>query len=71
MLSEDHLFSSRDISVYAMIRNLLIELDLDKDNIESYKWNLFRDIILLSRNVLVKPSPVNYRHVLKAKAIGT
>lgn len=51
-------------SVYAMVRDLLIRLALDRENIGTKMWNPFRTIIEPGQTVLIKPNLVHHHHLL-------
>ena len=51
--------------VYGEIRNLLYEMDLDRDNFNTKKWNPFRKLIKPGDMVVLKPNMVMHEHGLK------
>lgn len=55
--------------IYPMVRDLLIKLGLDKQNISSAKWNPFKDIVKPGQNVIVKPNLVTHRHYYGENAL--
>ena len=52
-----------DEKIYDEIRNLFIEMGLDKNNIGSKNWNPFGDFVKEGNNVVIKPNLV--KHVNK------
>ena len=59
---ENKLFTkfNPDNHVFSSIRKLLMQMDLDKDNIETANWNPFSDIIKPGDTVLLKPNLVKH-----------
>ena len=55
--------------VYPMVRELLVKLGLDKENVNTPKWNPFKDIIKPGNNVLIKPNLVSNQHYLGNEAL--
>ena len=52
-----------DEKIYREFRNLLIEMNLDKKNINSSKWNPFKDFIKKGNTVIIKPNLVKHINV--------
>lgn len=50
--------------VYPVVRNLLMRLGMDKENIGKSNWNPFKTIVRPGNNVLIKPNLVTHRHYL-------
>lgn len=50
-----------DYRIYNEVRNLLIDMKLDKSNIGKKEWNPFKDFIKRNNNVVIKPNLV--RHI--------
>ena len=48
--------------VYDMVRNTLITLGLDKENIGTENWNPFKGIVVPGSTVLIKPNLVKHFH---------
>ncbi|TSA25901.1 DUF362 domain-containing protein [bacterium] len=48
--------------VYDMVRNLLIKLDLDKENFGKKNWNPFKKLIFPKDKVVIKPNLVKHFH---------
>lgn len=55
--------------VYASVRNTLIELELDKDNIGKESWNPLRELIKPKQKVVIKPNLVRHVHPLGIKGV--
>ena len=52
----------RSNMVYQQIRNLLYEMDLDRDNFNTKKWNPFRELIKPGDMVVLKPNMVMHKN---------
>ncbi len=50
--------------IYGMVRILLYQLDLDKENFGSKSWNPFKGIIKEGNTVVIKPNLVKHVHPL-------
>lgn len=51
--------------VYEELRNLLSEMNLDKDNFNTKKWNPFKELIKPGDMVVLKPNMVMHKNGLK------
>lgn len=51
-----------DERIYEDIRKLLKQMQLDKENIDTSKWNPFKDFIKKGDNVLIKPNLVMHEN---------
>ena len=51
--------------VYEELRNLLSEMNLDKDNFDTKKWNPFKELIKPGDIVVLKPNMVMHKNGLK------
>jgi uncharacterized protein (DUF362 family) len=51
--------------VYEELRNLLSEMNLDKDNFDTKKWNPFKELIKPGDMVVLKPNMVMHKNGLK------
>lgn len=49
-----------DERIYDIIRDLFVEMNLDKENIGKKSWNPFKDFIKEGNNVVIKPNLVNH-----------
>ncbi len=54
-----------DSKIYESIRNLLIFMELDKENIGTSNWNPFKDFIKEGNKVVIKPNLVKHINGLK------
>lgn len=61
--------TSKENEVYDAVRQTLINLKLNKDNIGTIKWNPFTDIIKPKDNVIIKPNLVIDSHPLGQKGV--
>jgi uncharacterized protein (DUF362 family) len=48
--------------VYDMVRNLLIQLELDQENIGTKNWNPFKNLIRPNNLIVIKPNLVKHFH---------
>lgn len=53
--------------IYSSIREVLIDLELDKNNIGTEKWNPFKNLIKSGQNIVIKPNLVLGNHPLGRK----
>lgn len=53
--------------IYNSVRQILIDLELDKDNIGASDWNPFKELIAAGQNVVIKPNLVIDKHPLGVK----
>lgn len=56
-------------TIYQMVRDLFVKLELDKANIDTPRWNPFRDIVRPGNKVLIKPNLVTSSHYLGPSAL--
>jgi len=49
-------------TVYPLIREALLQMGLDQQNIGTPDWNPFREIVMPGTTVLIKPNLGNHRH---------
>jgi len=65
----EYLFGIKELDknnmVYRKIRELLFEMNLDKDNYNTVKWNPFKELIKPGDMVILKPNMVMHRNQLK------
>lgn len=52
----------QDNFIYAMVRDTLYSLGMDKENFNSDKWNPFKEIIQPGMTVFIKPNTVTHEH---------
>lgn len=50
--------------IYASVRQVLIDLELDKENIDTKKWNPLKSLIGKGQHVVIKPNLVRHCHPL-------
>jgi len=55
--------------IYSSVRKLLMDLELDKKNIGTKKWNPFKDLIKKGQKVVIKPNLVMDTHPLGKKGV--
>lgn len=55
--------------VYDAVRRVLLDLELDKENINTNKWNPFGELIKPGQNVVIKPNLVRHIHPLGKKGV--
>lgn len=59
-------FSDKELDssniVYEELRNLLFEMNLDRDNFDTMKWNPFKDLIKPGDMVVLKPNMVMHKN---------
>jgi len=58
-LNNEYIDRSAKNEVYNSIRQILISLELDKENIGTEKWNPFRDFVSEGGKVVIKPNLVS------------
>ena len=58
-------------NVYEMVRDLFMNLELDKENIGSRNWNPLKNIVRENDNVIIKPNLVLDRHPLGKDGIDS
>ena len=51
-----------DNHIYAMVREILYRLGMDKENFNTDKWNPFKEIIRPGMTVFIKPNTVTHEH---------
>lgn len=56
--------TNKNNMIYPMVRTLLQQAGMDKENIGSSRWNPFKDIVKQAANVVIKPNLVTHRHYL-------
>ena len=61
--------TNKQNDIYSSVRKLLIDLELDKKNIGTKKWNPFKDLIKAGQNVVIKPNLVYHTHPLGKQGI--
>lgn len=58
-----------DPRVFDCVRNLLINMELDKKNIGTDNWNPFKDFIKNGDKVLIKPNLVKHYNMLEGESV--
>jgi uncharacterized protein (DUF362 family) len=49
-------------TIYLLVRNALLQMELDKQNIGTKEWNPFREIVTPGTTILIKPNFVSHYH---------
>lgn len=61
--------TDRTNKIYGMVRRLLYQLGLDKENFGSRSWNPFKEIIKEGNTVVIKPNLVKHAHPLGEEGV--
>lgn len=60
---------NKDNSIYPLVRQLLFNLGLDKDNFGTKNWNPFHELIKPGQIILIKPNLVTHEHIRGKEAL--